>query len=418
MPIYSLVPADEEARKAPPRPRVFAPDEMMKQPRSKTTLFESDEGLKNTSDLGVSLNCITCNKTYKNKKSLADHRRRYHSKLPLRLYTNRYDEKSQSESENDDDKDSTRFEDKVSRKRKSSRDHEHIPNKKRMASYSDDSELESSDSENSESRKRIKNNNKKPQVSQDSRPHISHPPRKRSISPDTERVIKKLKRKHKEESIKRKLRKNLEKRKRDKRKRLRRKVVTPKYIKPLSTDDEVDNINDLDATEINDDVDPTEDKKADENINEVDENEDENDDKNPTSETDDDSNSDENDDDISSHVNCVSIEDFEKVRKAIKNYSADTVINDVSGLHVIKTLFNGILQGWIPLCTSQKQMFSKNAVAFMRKTQKSKIIDLHSLIRKNKGELENIFNFVDKSIKLVVESYNKFGIADEDGNPK
>ena len=391
---------------------------MMKQARSKTTLFESDEGLKNTSDHGVTLNCITCNKTYKNKKSLADHKRRYHSKLPLRLYTNRYDEKSQSESENDDDKDSTRFEDKVSRKRKSSRDHEHIPNKKRMASYSDDSELESSDSENSESRKHIKNNNKKPQVSQDSRPHISHPPRKRSISPDTERVIKKLKRKHKEESIKRKLRKNLVKRKRDKRKRLRRKVVTSKYVKPLSTDDEVDNINDIDTTEINDDVDPTEDKKIDENIDEVDENGDENGDKNPTSETDDDSNSDENDDDISSHVNCVSIEDFEKVRKAIKNYSADTVINDVSGLHVIKTLFNGILQGWIPLCTSQKQMFSKNAVAFMRKTQKSKIIDLHSLIRKNKGELENIFNFVDKSIKLVVESYNKFGIADEDGNPK
>ena len=82
---------------------------------------------------------------------------------------------------------------------------------------------------------------------------------------------------------------------------------------------------------------------------------------------------------------------------------------------MIKTLFNGVLNGWIPLCTSQKQMFSENAVEFMRRTQKCKIIDLHSLIRNNKDELENIFNFVDKSIKLVVDSYNKSGITDENG---
>ena len=63
-------------------------------------------------------------------------------------------------------------------------------------------------------------------------------------------------------------------------------------------------------------------------------------------------------------------------------------------------------------------MFSDNAITFMRKAQKSKIIDLHSLIRNNREELENIFKFVDKSIKLVVDSYNKFGITDDKGHPK
>ena len=63
-------------------------------------------------------------------------------------------------------------------------------------------------------------------------------------------------------------------------------------------------------------------------------------------------------------------------------------------------------------------MFSDNAVTFMRKARESKIIDLHSLIGNNIEELENIFKFVDKSIKLVVDSYNKFGITDEHGNPK
>ena len=38
--------------------------------------------------------------------------------------------------------------------------------------------------------------------------------------------------------------------------------------------------------------------------------------------------SDDDDVDKSKYVNCVSVEDFEKVRKAIKNYRSDIVIND------------------------------------------------------------------------------------------
>ena len=67
MPMYSLVPADEEARNAPPREPVFAPDEMIKQPRSKTSLFESDKEIP-TKNRGANLKCQICNKTYKNKK--------------------------------------------------------------------------------------------------------------------------------------------------------------------------------------------------------------------------------------------------------------------------------------------------------------------------------------------------------------
>ena len=52
--------------------------------------------------------------------------------------------------------------------------------------------------------------------------------------------------------------------------------------------------------------------------------------------TDDNSNDDDDTVDTSKYVNCVSIEDFEKVRKAIKSYRTDSVISDVKGLHVIK----------------------------------------------------------------------------------
>ena len=84
MPMYDLVPVDSEARNLPPRDPVNVPDQMVNQPRSKTSLFQSfnDAEKKNNSDL----RCDICDKTYKNKNSLGVHNRRYHSKLPLRLF--------------------------------------------------------------------------------------------------------------------------------------------------------------------------------------------------------------------------------------------------------------------------------------------------------------------------------------------
>ena len=98
MPMYSFVPADEEARKAKPRDPVFLPNEMVNN-RSKTSLLDSDENKENA---GSNIECTMCDKVYKNKKSLADHKRSYHSKLPLRLFPNRNDKDS-----NESDSDST-----------------------------------------------------------------------------------------------------------------------------------------------------------------------------------------------------------------------------------------------------------------------------------------------------------------------
>ena len=60
MPMYTFIPADEDARKAPPRPPVFVSDDM-------ATIFESNDVLKGKSN-GENLECKSCNKTYKNKK--------------------------------------------------------------------------------------------------------------------------------------------------------------------------------------------------------------------------------------------------------------------------------------------------------------------------------------------------------------
>ena len=41
MPMYTFVPADEAAHKLPPRDSVNVPDQMVNQPRCKTSLFQS-----------------------------------------------------------------------------------------------------------------------------------------------------------------------------------------------------------------------------------------------------------------------------------------------------------------------------------------------------------------------------------------
>ena len=113
--MYSFVPADVEASKATPRDPVFVPNEMVND-RSKRSLLGSGVNEENT---GSNIKCEFCNKTYKNKNSLGSHKRKYHSKLPLRLFPNRNDS-NESDDNSEDDSDSTMA--SHSRKRKISTD--------------------------------------------------------------------------------------------------------------------------------------------------------------------------------------------------------------------------------------------------------------------------------------------------------
>ena len=60
-------------------------------------------------------------------------------------------------------------------------------------------------------------------------------------------------------------------------------------------------------------------------------------------------------------------------------------------------------------------MFSKKDRAFIRKVAQSKLSDLYDIISRDKDRLEKVFQYIDKSIKLIVESYNKYGVTDSAG---
>ena len=178
--MYTLVPADSEARKRPPIKPFNVPDQMVNHSHPKTSSLHSDNAVKKKN-----LRCDICGKTYKNKNSLGAHKRRYHSKLPLRLFSNRKEEKFTSDRENGSDSDqsgdSMKYGDDISRKRNISPD-TNASRKKHIVYESEDG-----DSDDDKSSKHSKGS--KP--IHGSRALISHPPRKRSISPDTHKVLKK-----------------------------------------------------------------------------------------------------------------------------------------------------------------------------------------------------------------------------------
>ena len=82
--MYNLVPADSEARKRSSIEPVNVPDRIMHHPHSKKSSQHSDNVVKKKNS---DPRCDICGKTYKNKNSLGAHndKRRYHSKLSLRL---------------------------------------------------------------------------------------------------------------------------------------------------------------------------------------------------------------------------------------------------------------------------------------------------------------------------------------------
>ena len=139
--MYNLVPADSEAHKLPPKKPFNVPDGIMPDPHPKTSSLHSDNAVKKKN-----LRCDICGKTYKNKNSLGVHKRRYHSKFPLRLFHNRHDEVSE---ESDDDEKSNESDneshssndDKPSRKRKILSDDD-TSRKKRIISDSENSDFD------------------------------------------------------------------------------------------------------------------------------------------------------------------------------------------------------------------------------------------------------------------------------------
>ena len=67
--MYNLVPADDEARKLPPKPSVYGPDGMADYPDTETSSRHSGEAINGIHTM-ISANprCNICDKTYKNKR--------------------------------------------------------------------------------------------------------------------------------------------------------------------------------------------------------------------------------------------------------------------------------------------------------------------------------------------------------------
>lgn len=107
------------------------------------------------------------------------------------------------------------------------------------------------------------------------------------------------------------------------------------------------------------------------------------------------------------HINCVTVERFLHVRNLIRNDAFDTLVGDPDLLHALQVIIKGVLNGFIPICSSQRVVLTPELKTLMYNFSK---IANPNMVVKHKVNLKILFGIIGKSVKLVVDSFNKWDI--------
>ena len=131
--------------------------------------------------------------------------------------------------------------------------------------------------------------------------------------------------------------------------------------------------------------------------------------------SDDDSNDDASDDDelkkrdelSREHINCVTIGRFMQVRNLIRNDDFDTLSRDVDLVNALQVIIKGVLEGFIPICSAQRMVLTPELKFLMNSFSR---YGSPEMIMKHRDNLKLLFEILDKSIKFVVDTFNRFAV--------
>lgn len=107
------------------------------------------------------------------------------------------------------------------------------------------------------------------------------------------------------------------------------------------------------------------------------------------------------------HINCVTVERFIYVRKLIRNNDFDTLTRDTNLIHTLQVIINGVLKGFIPICSSQRMLLTPELKSLMQRFSR---YANPRMVLEHRDNLKLLFEILGKSVKFVVDSFNKFGI--------
>ena len=105
------------------------------------------------------------------------------------------------------------------------------------------------------------------------------------------------------------------------------------------------------------------------------------------------------------HINCVTIDRFLEIRKLIDQNKFETIANDEELLEGLQIIMKGVIKGFIPICSAQRFVMSKEMKMLMYRFVKS---PSSTILLRNKQNLKMLFNLLWSSVKTVIETFVKY----------
>ena len=105
------------------------------------------------------------------------------------------------------------------------------------------------------------------------------------------------------------------------------------------------------------------------------------------------------------HINCVTIDRFLEIRSLVDNNQFDAIAGNTELLQGLQIIMKGVIKGFIPICSSQRFVMSKEMKVLMYRFAKS---PSSTILLRNKQNIKMLFNVLWSSVKTVIESFLKY----------
>ena len=111
--------------------------------------------------------------------------------------------------------------------------------------------------------------------------------------------------------------------------------------------------------------------------------------------------------------NCVTIEEIFKIRNLIHTQQIGELLNN--HMKTLQNIMLGLTVGVIPICNPQRTSITDEQRALVEYIQNAPASAAKRKIQHNRARFSNLWSIVDDSLKLVCETYNRYGSHDESG---
>ena len=108
--------------------------------------------------------------------------------------------------------------------------------------------------------------------------------------------------------------------------------------------------------------------------------------------------------------NCITIEEIHKIRRLINTQQIDELLK--THMSTLQNIMLGLTAGIIPICNPQRTVISDEQRQLVSYIQDAAPSNAKRKIKHNRKQFTKLWSIVDDSLRLVCETYNRYGSHD------